>query len=399
MTATASRQQTRPRILILAFSEVFRDARVLRQVEYLAPHFDIVLGGWGRPVEQHGVRWVELPSRRSLAVRMAGHFLLLLGRVWPRAHRWWFRFRPSHVAAEALALRERCDVYYANDWVTLPAAAAGAAKHGGKLVLDAHEYSPLEWESSRLWRLLYRPLVLRVFREYASRCDATVTVSQPIAERYAREYPIRPIVVMNAPKLPAELPPSTVSPGDRMRLVHHGSAIRERRLEQMIDAIALAGERFSLDLMLLGDSRYIEQLERYAAARAPGRVAIRPAVVPSAIVNTLAQYDIGLYLLDSDMFNHAMAMPNKIFDFVAAGLAVCIGPSPAMREIVERHGFGRVCPSTSPADCARVLDGLTTDDVASMKAAARRARAALNADVEMAKLVALLTSLLPARVA
>ena len=384
----------RPRIFIVAYSEVARDARVLREARYLSRSFDVVLAGWGSDVMLPGVEWHALPSRRSLPVRILGHVLLLLGRVLPAAHDWWYHFRPAHVAAAQLARRERCDVYYANDWVSLPAAAEGAGAHGGRLVLDAHEYSPLEWENSFLWRLMYRPLVLRVLRRYASRCDASITVSQPIAERYAREFPLKPIVVLNAPEIASELPEPQL-PGEIVRLVHHGSAIRERRLELMIDVMARAERRYTLDLMLLGDAAYIEHLRRYAERTAPGRVRFVPPVRPAEIVRALSAYDAGIYLLEAEMYNHAMALPNKVFDFVAAGLAVVIGPSPAMRDLVLRHGFGRVSPSMAPEDCATLLAGLTREDILAMRHASARARRDLNADVEMAKLVKLVESLVP----
>lgn len=383
-----------PRVCILAYSEVSRDARVLRQVEHLATQCELVVGGWG-DLAIPGVRFHSLPRHFGRLTRLAGYGLLLLGRFWPGAYGVWFRLRPYHVEARRVAEQERCDVYYANDWVTLPAAWAGARRHAGKLVFDAHEYSPLEWESSALWRFLYRPFVLHVLREHAAHMDAAITVSQPIADRYAAEYPIRPTVILNAPAITAAppMPAEETSSDGVLRLVHHGSAVPERRMERMIDAIALARGRCTLDFMLVGDATYIGALRRYADARAPGRVRFRDAVLPRDIVPALAGYDLGFYLLDTDMFNHAMAMPNKIFDFVAAGLGVIIGPSPAMRELATRHGFGRAAESNDAGAVARLLDSLTASDVRAMKAAARRARAELNATVEMAKLRALVLGL------
>jgi glycosyltransferase involved in cell wall biosynthesis len=379
----------RPRVFILSFSNISRDARVSREAEYLSPHMDVVLAGWGPPITRFsGVEWRGLSSERSRAQRLVELGLLAIGRVLPPAYEVWFRLRPGHAAAMKLAVTERCDVYYANDWNALPAAAAGAAANNGRLIFDAHEYSPLELESSFAWRQLYRPLILRVLRRYAGRCDGSVTVSRPIADRYAAEYPLSPIVVLNAPAVRGTLPPP-LRRDDTIRLIHHGNAIRERHIEKMIDAVAQTTASYRLDLMLVGDQKYIAELKQYAERRAPNRVGFPDPVPPRAIGETLAGYDMGLYLLDADMFNHAMAMPNKFFDFVAAGLGVCIGPSPAMREVVEAYGFGVVCTSTDPGQCAAVLDRLTPDDVVRFKDAARVARASLNADVELRKLITL----------
>ena len=387
---------SRPRIFIVSYSNIGRDARVLRQAEYLSRHFDVVLSGWGEPVTQFpGVEWRGLPSGRSRVQRLIGLAVLAAGRIVPAAYRLWFRLRPGASEARAIAMAERCDVYYANDWLSLPAMADAAAHNGGALVLDAHEYSPLEWENSRPWRLFYRPLILRTLKRYAPRCAASITVSRPIAARYASEYPLEPIVVLNAPALP-ELP-SLRPVGETIRLIHHGSAIRERGLERMIDTVGLTRGNVHLDLMLVGNDAYVAELRQHAARVAPGRVNFVPPVPPREIASALQRYDLGFYLLDTEMYNHAMAMPNKIFDFLAAGLGVCIGPSPAMREIVEEFAFGVVCPSIEPSACAAVLDSLTPAQVERFKAGSHVARRSLNADVEMAKLVRLLDGVVQGR--
>lgn len=381
--------ESRPRVLVTSYSHIASDARVLRQAEYLSRHFDVVLAGWGEPVTRYpGVQWRGLPSERTRLQQLAGLALLALGRVVPAAYQLWFRFRPGHAEARALAIAERCDAYYANDWLTLPAMAEGAKHNGGALVFDAHEYSPLEWESSRLWRIFYRPLVLHVLRRYASSCAASVTVAGPIAERYAREFGLDPMVVLNAPAIGPLPPPSP--PGEAIRLIHHGSAIRERKLERMVDVLAHADGRFRLDFMLVGDPGYVAELRAYAEQRVPGRVRFVPPVAPTSIVDVLRDYDLGLFLLDTDIYNYEMAMPNKLFDFIAAGLGVCIGPSPAMREVVAAHGCGVVAAAMEPASCAAALNALTAEDVGRMKGAARVARECLNADIEMEKLVGLM---------
>ena len=75
------------------------------------------------------------------------------------------------------------------------------------------------------------------------------------------------------------------------------------------------------------------------------------------------------------------------------GLGVCVGPSPAMVNVVERHQVGVVSPSFEPRDVASALNRLTLDDIRAMRAAARRAARTLNADVEMGKVVELYNGL------
>ena len=110
-----------------------------------------------------------------------------------------------------------------------------------------------------------------------------------------------------------------------------------------------------------------------------------PPVKPSEIGQLLQQFDIGLYILHGNHFNFMAALPNKFFDFISAGLAVCIGPSPVMAEIVENYGFGVVSPTINPIDVANTLNELTNVKIDKMKLRSIKSRKIFNSDVEMAK--------------
>jgi alkanesulfonate monooxygenase SsuD/methylene tetrahydromethanopterin reductase-like flavin-dependent oxidoreductase (luciferase family) len=103
---------------------------------------------------------------------------------------------------------------------------------------------------------------------------------------------------------------------------------------------------------------------------------------------------MGLFILEADVYNYAMALPNKFFDYVSAGLPVCIGPSPAMAELALEHGFGCVARGFGPRDVADALNALDEQALERMRRAARAAARTLNADVEMGKLVMLFHRLL-----
>jgi glycosyltransferase involved in cell wall biosynthesis len=96
-------------------------------------------------------------------------------------------------------------------------------------------------------------------------------------------------------------------------------------------------------------------------------------------------------------YNNVICLPNKFFDFIAAGLPVCIGPSPSMAEIARSYGFGCVAPSFEPKDIAAALNRLDAAQLLEMRAAARRAAAEINAEREMGKLLEIYERLLPAR--
>jgi hypothetical protein len=178
-------------------------------------------------------------------------------------------------------------------------------------------------------------------------------------------------------------------------LIHHGGALRGRRLEQMIEAVAHCDPRYSLHFMLTPNQPdYLAHLRVFAEQAAPGRVIFHDPVHPDQIVQEIAHYDIGFYLLQPDNYNNQVALPNKLFDFINAGLAVCIGPSPEMARLVREHGCGIVTPSFDTAAVAATLNALRPEDIRAMQQGAARAREALNAQVEMGRVVAIYDRLL-----
>jgi len=139
---------------------------------------------------------------------------------------------------------------------------------------------------------------------------------------------------------------------------------------------------------------YLDELKAQAQALAPGRIHFRPPVAPSKIVATIANYDMGLFLIPPVNFSYHMVLPNKFFEFVMAGLAVAVGPSPAMSALVEQYHLGVVADDFSPATLAQKLNTLSAADIDDMKQHALAAAQELNAETEMAKLLQIYAQLL-----
>jgi hypothetical protein len=138
----------------------------------------------------------------------------------------------------------------------------------------------------------------------------------------------------------------------------------------------------------------LQYLKKLADEVAPGRVFFHNPVAPTKVVERISEYDMGFYLLEPTNFNNSAALPNKFFDFIMAGLAVCIGPSPSMAELVRQYGFGCVAPTFNPSDVAYMLNQLNIDQLTAMQQAAREVARQLNANTEMGKVVELYQQLL-----
>lgn len=356
------------KILIVSFSPIARDPRVMRQIRLLEHDYDITVAGFGPAPAAH-VRFVDVtPAATPLVERILRGAKLLLGCF---ESYYWKR-------GQVIRLIESChkksfDLVIANDLSALPVSLKVAS--GAPVFMDAHEYSPREDEDRLSWRLLFGRLNHALCQRYLRQAAAMMTVSEGIAAEYRRCYGVSPGVVYNAPE-DQKLQPSANVP-DRIRLVHHGVAVRSRRLEVMIDAVKSLDQRFTLDFML-ADSDLIYMNELRQRAQGDERIRFLPPVPMPDICKTLNAYDVGVYVLPPLNFNQEYALPNKFFEFVQARLAVAVGPSPEMARIATDRKLGVVATGFDAPALARALATLDPAQVQQFKAASDMAARELN---------------------
>ncbi len=365
----------RPRILILSFSPLATDPRVSRQIDLLAPDYEIIAAGFSAPLNPN-VSYVALSSRRQSTTHRLGSALRLLARRYDS-----YYWRIDSVQ-EALSSLEHLpfDLILANDPDTWPLAQVLVQKTGARLLFDAHEFAPRELEDRPGWRIFYQGYKTTLCRKQLPRANSVTTVCDGIADEYARVFQVpRPLVVRNLTKHFSHEPDPTLD--GRVRLIHHGAATPSRNIETMIDLMEFLDPRFTLDLMLVGgDSSYMRTLQKRAASRPT--IKFIPPVAPNQIVTTTRHYDIGLFLLPPVNFNYRHALPNKFFEFIQARLAIAIGPSPEMASLVRKHELGVVAADFSPRTLAASLNRLTAANIDAFKAASHRAASLLSWEQE-----------------
>ena len=351
-------------------------ARVWRQAEFLSEHYDVVLASLGPASMPPGVEHLELPvdprtsplgARAQSAARVA---LRLAGRY---STAYWLDGRMRRWRDE-LSRALPVDAIVVNHLFAVPLAKAV----GGRVpvVFDAHEH----WTSeSASWSGLQRASMRRahewIVDRFVSETAGMTTVSEGIAHDFRERVGVAPRLVTNAPPF-APLEPTEVH--DPIRLIHIGLADERRRLEDTIAAVRLLDDRFTLDLVLARENEYRRRLEQLAAE--DERVRVLPPVPSEQLVAFANDYDVGVFLLPARFPNQVHVLPNKLFDYIQARLAVAIGPSQEMARIVEEWDCGVVSASFTPEAFAEALAPLTAQDIQTMKSNSGRAAKVLNAD-------------------
>lgn len=357
---------TRPRLLILSFSDISKDARVLKQVELFADRYDVTTYGYG-PSPDRRVQHLQLDD--SHGIRRWRRSDLILRRF----NRIYWRQAAIRQTQADLTHVERFDVILANDIDAVGIALALEPTHG--VHADIHEYAPKQNYEILVWRLFIAPYATWMCRRFLPKASSMTTVGQGLADEYARKFGVRCGVVTNATPL-ATLTPQPV--GTPIRLVHSGASMPNRRLEVLVDSAIATKTDVVLDLYLMGNNpEYIDRLRKRAAGS--DRVRFPDPLPYRDLIARLNEYDVGLPVIPPTTFSERWALPNKFFDYVQARLGVIIGPSPEMQHLLDIHKFGVTADGFGTSAITKALDALTPEEIFTWKVRADESAHSLSA--------------------
>ena len=369
-------------VLILVLSNLRHDARVRRQLNALKANYKTAIicfdGDSSPEYELIAIQPTKLTLLRKF---IASVFLLL------RLHSIAYKILHNYNFVVQRLSDRRFDVIIANDVETLPLAFEFPGSP--KIIFDAHEYAPRHFEDKKMWRLFFQDFNTWICKKYIPLTAAMTTVGKGLAQEYEKHFSMKPVVITNANNF-MDLSPSPMV-DNKIRLVHHGIATPSRKLELMIEMMSLLDDRFTLDLILMVPGfaskttrQYIDYLRRLA--QSDPRIKIVPPVSSNEVVSTVHKYDVGVFLIPPINFNYQNTLPNKLFDFIQARLAVAIGPTPEMAQIVNQYNTGVVSKDFTPQSLATELNKLTKSDIENYKRNSGKAAAELNAEANAKKL-------------
>ncbi|HEU4947757.1 MAG TPA: glycosyltransferase [Kribbella sp.] len=347
------------KVLMLVQSAVAGDSRVLREATALAEagHEVHLIGrdvpegfevGPGITAESAarsaGLRYGQ--PGQTAASRPPG-----LGTVGLRMVRW--LLLPEHrrrtewhwrtAVAGMLAGSKPYEVVHAHDFNTLELAVELADRWSATLVYDSHELwfdRALPGRPSPLWRARGRRRESRLAR----RAAMVLTVSDGIARRLRdRGLPDVRVIRNTFPRL--DRPPNP--PSEPVALLYAGRIGAGRDL----DAVVAAAERLApIRTVLMGSIDLGYRLDRRTVETA------EPTSI-EGVDRALQEYGISLVTLTDGCENHRLALPNKLFHAVRAGVPVVAADLPELRTMVTRYRLGTLY---RPGDASALVDAVRT---------------------------------------
>lgn len=365
-------------VMLTADREI--DRRILLQADSLeSAGWEVVI--LAMPLDDHTIdtdaRVVRLAgesapaARENLvleAYRWVRRCVPMNGLVMRTLKRWAWRYLVDQEAffvrlfGEA-ASRYSPDVFVAHDLPMLAVARQQAERCGARLVYDSHELY-CEQDFSEREKVRWAQIEAR----HIGACDAVITVNASIAAELEKRYGIRNVgVILNADR--AAEPPARsrafhelyALPASARVLLLQGGLSAGRNLEALVEAMRHVRDR-SVVLVILGNGALAKTLAGIVEASGlRGRVFFHPAVPQKDLLQLTAAADAGVIPYQATCLNNYYCTPNKLFEFIAAGLPILASDLPEIRKMVEGRGIGMVGDMSTPEAFAGLIDSFFGD--------------------------------------
>lgn len=261
-------------------------------------------------------------------------------------------------------LQNKSSWIWSNDLDTLPASAlAKKLSPARRLVYDAHELF------TEVPELQHNTFARNVWLFFEGLCmpavDYAFTVNKSIADIYTKKYGKTFGILRNMPYHLKETPAVSRAdlglPVEKQIVLLQGSGINvQRGAEEAVEAMKYM--QTDALLLIIGSGDVIPQLKNYVTQNElQHKVWFLPRKPFSELLKYTVNADIGLSLDKDTNLNYRYSLPNKIFDYIQAGIPVLVSDLPELKRIVTEYGVGMVLETHRPQKLAAQLDAMLND--------------------------------------
>ncbi len=315
--------ETKKRIVVSVISDIETDARVQKVCNYLhKKNVEVILIGRqlknSLPLSSYPYKVIRLKTVFEKGVMQYVEFTLKL----------WLKL-----------FTYKTDMYLSNDLDTLLPNYLHSFFRKKILVYDSHEfftgvpelmYAPIK---RNLWRLLEKILLPKIKYGY--------TVNESIQKLYKDLYAVNLKVVKNVPVYDATNIFTKINYDIEPFILNmQGAGInKDRGYEEAIEAMQYLPNNFILQI--IGDGTVLNDLKKLVEKlNLQNKVIFIPKVSPAILKEYTKKAHLGLSLDKGICPNSLYSLPNKLFNFIHAGVPVLASNLPEIEKIIQQYNVG-----------------------------------------------------------
>lgn len=361
---------TNKTFLVTVINDFRNDARVQREVRsLLSQKAKVVLLGFNSKNSKEIFDWngarIILLKKSDWAWRKGKFIEFVLRGIWE-------------------GLKFPSDFYHANDLDSLPIGAFLSSVSGGKLIYDSHEiYTETEGlrqkpREQKIWKWVEKKLISFV--------DETITVCDSIGKELEKMYKIQKVWVVRNVSEKFKIETNCVSPFHFEKTILYQGILRKGRgLEILVRLLEFLPQNYGVAVLGEGDEALKEELIRLAQKKGfEKRLKFYGKIPLNELLNYTSHADLGTVLAENICLNYYFILPNKLFQYLMAGIPVLVSDFPELRNIVDTYKVGIKTNPKKLLETAQKIVSLMQDEkkVKQLKANCLEASKELNWEVE-----------------
>ena len=340
-------------IIVSVINDLATDQRVLRTCSVLTEHgFDVIL--FGRELKNS-------PSVTHLPYKIKR--IKMLFTKGPLFY-FFFNFRLYFYL-----LFNKADALFANDLDTLWANYCASKFKKIPIIYDSHEIfcEVPELQNTPLKKKIW----LRLEKSIVPKLKYCITVNQSIANYFEEKYKTRFYIVRNIPTLPQNFklkPKQQLGiPTNKKILILQGAGINiDRGAEELVAAMQFVT---GAHLFIIGGGDVFPNLKKLLTElNLTDKITVKDKMSKSELLQFTYNADMGISIDKDTNLNYHFSLPNKVFDYIQAGLPLLASSLPEIKNIILRYNIGCFIDKHEPKHIAEKINlMLTSPDYALWK--------------------------------
>lgn len=327
------------KLLHITDSDILVDSRILKEIDAAKRSGFDVYGIGVKRFEDNKVN----QNSGLISISLECHKLKKIFVF--RYIRYFFTLLEIFVRFTIFGLKVKPKIIHCNDVFVLPVGALLSFLCGSKLIYDAHE---LESDKNGIPKVVGK-LILLVEKLLWSSVDGLVVVSPSIDNWYLKNIGFKEsVVVLNSPIINQHSKETAGDaeylrrkyriPCDALIFVYIGMLVNGRGVEVITQAFNKSNASSYLVFLGAGNLEgYIKDQVNYNK-----NIFIHEVVLHNEVVSIAKSADVGLCLIENVSLSDYYCLPNKLFEYLFAGLPVISSKLPDVQALLEENKCGVV---------------------------------------------------------
>lgn len=311
-------------------------------------------------------------SRTCNTLQNMGFDVLLVGRKLPESHpinrnyktkRFRLLFRKKAVFYAEYNLRlffyllfKKADLLISNDIDTALANKWINFIKKTPFIIDCHEY--FSEVPELIGRVRVQRFWKRIERKTLPKANFVITVNHSLAKIFKTEFNIDAKVVRNVP-YKSKNDDGYIPIKNTKYIIYQGAINVDRGIEEMIQAMEFVP---NYTFVIAGDGDILDDLKKNVEQLSwKNRIIFLGKLQPDELKGYTRNAELGVSLEQATCLNYKYCLPNKLFDYIQAGVPVLASDLVEVKKIVLQYNVGEILVSHQPKQMAKQINDMLSN--------------------------------------